>query len=284
VGDALRSAVSPGYFEMMGIPLRRGRLFDVHDVARAPVRPVVLSESYASRMCPDRDPIGQRLRLGGLPGRAWDLVVGVVGDVRQESLALGQTDAVYVAASQWLWADGTLWLVARTQGDPARLAPDIKKAIWSVDKDVPIVRIATMDHLLAASAAERHFVLILFEAFGIVALVLAATGIYGVLSGSVTERMREMGVRFALGATRSNIVALVLRQGMTLTGLGMAIGVAGAVVASDALVTLLFGVSRLDTITYVGVVGLLVGASVIACWVPAWRAARVDPSVTLRAE
>jgi putative ABC transport system permease protein len=141
-----------------------------------------------------------------------------------------------------------------------------------------------MDALLVVSEAQRRFVLILFEAFGIVALVLAATGIFGVLSGSVTERMREIGVRSALGATRGDIVALVVRQGMLLTGLGVAIGLGGAVLASDALITLLFGISRLDPITYSGVIALLAGVSLIACSVPAWRAARVDPSTTLRAE
>ena len=141
-----------------------------------------------------------------------------------------------------------------------------------------------MDALLAATAAERRFALILFEAFGLVALVLAATGIYGVLSGSVTERLREIGVRAALGASRGSILALVLRQGMALTAIGIAIGLAGAVAASRALVTLLFGVTRVDPPTYLGVVALLLGVSTIACWLPAWRAARVDPSITLRAE
>jgi ABC-type antimicrobial peptide transport system permease subunit len=126
--------------------------------------------------------------------------------------------------------------------------------------------------------------LILFEAFGLVALILAATGIYGVLSGSVTERMREIGVRAALGATRRDIVTLVVRQGMTLTGLGIVIGLAGAVLASQSLVTLLFSVSLVDPITYLGVIGLLGGVSAIACGVPAWRAAQVDPSITLRDE
>jgi len=172
----------------------------------------------------------------------------------------------------------------RARGDAAVLAPAIRKAIWSVDKDQPIVRLATLDDLLAASAAERRFALILFEAFGLVALVLAATGIYGVLSGSVTEHMREIGLRSALGATRGNILALVVRQGMTLTGIGVVIGLSGAAAASRALVTLLFGVSRLDPITYLGVIALLAGVSAIACWVPAWRAARVDPCITLRAE
>jgi putative ABC transport system permease protein len=153
-----------------------------------------------------------------------------------------------------------------------------------VDKDQPIVRIATMSHLLAATAAERRFVLILFEAFGLASLVLAAIGIYGVLSGSVNERMREIGVRTALGASRSNILALVLGEGMRLTAIGVAIGLGGAVVASQALASLLFGVSRLDPITYLGVIALLAGVSVVACLVPARRAARVDPMITLRAE
>jgi putative ABC transport system permease protein len=174
--------------------------------------------------------------------------------------------------------------VARARGDAAALAPAIRQAIWSVDKDQPIVRIATMDDLLAQTAAERRFALILFETFGIVALVLAASGIYGVLSWSVTERTREIGVRLALGASRRNILTLVLRQGMTLTALGVVIGLTGAVAATRALVTLLFGVSRLDPITYLSVIVLLVGVSVIACWIPAWRAARVDPAITLRAE
>lgn len=164
------------------------------------------------------------------------------------------------------------------------LAPAIRNAIWSVDKDQPIVRLATMDDLLAVLAAERRFALIMFEAFGIVALVLSATGIYGVLSGSVAARTREIGVRLALGASRSNILALVVRQGMTLTGLGIVIGLSGAVAASHAIVTSLFGVSRLDPLTYLGAAALLVCVSVIACRVPAWRAARVDPSITLRAE
>jgi putative ABC transport system permease protein len=175
-------------------------------------------------------------------------------------------------------------LVVRTRGDAASLAPAIRTAIWSVDRNVPIVRVATMDNLLASSEAERRFALLLFGAFALVGLVLAASGIYGVLSGSVTERTREIGVRAALGASRRNILALVLRQGMRLTGLGVAIGLTGAVAASRALTTLLFGVSRLDPITYFGVIALLLAVSLVACGLPAWRAARVDPSITLRAD
>lgn len=279
---ALRYAVSPGYFETMAIPLRRGRLLNAHDKADAPLA-VVISDSLARSKFPGQDPIGQRLRIGSSDG-PWYAVVGVVGDVKQTSLVMSQTDAVYITTGQWRFTDKALWLVVRARGDAAALAPAIRQSIWSVDKNQPIVRVATMDNLLASSAAERRFALILFETFGLVALVLAATGIYGVLSGSVTERTREIGVRLALGASRRDILALVFRQGMTLTGLGIVIGLSGAVAATQAIVTLLFGVSRLDPVTYLGVVTLLVCVSVIACWVPAWRAARVDPSITLRAE
>jgi putative ABC transport system permease protein len=141
-----------------------------------------------------------------------------------------------------------------------------------------------MDELLSASAAERRFALILFEAFALAALVLAAAGIYGVIAGSVAERTREIGVRSALGASRRDILALVVRQGMTLTGAGVAIGLAGAAGASRAIAAMLFGVSRLDPVTHIGVIGLLAAAALIACGVPAWRAARVNPATTLRAE
>jgi len=144
--------------------------------------------------------------------------------------------------------------------------------------------VATLDTLVAASAAERRFALVLFEAFALAALLLAAAGIYGVLAGSVAERTREIGVRSALGASRADILALVVGHGMRLTGAGIAIGLVSASAASSAVAAMLFGISRLDPVTYVGVVGLLTGVAVIACSVPAWRAVSVDPATTLRAE
>jgi putative ABC transport system permease protein len=193
-------------------------------------------------------------------------------------------DAIYVTVPQWHWVDNVMSLVIRAEADAAALAPAARQAIWSVDKNQAIVRVATMDSLLARSEADRRFALILFEAFGLAALVLAATGIYGVLSGSVSERTREIGVRAALGASPADILTLVARQALTLTGLGMLVGVTGAFVASEAIVTLLFGVSRLDPVTYGGVVALLVTVAILASAIPAWRAARVDPAITLRAE
>ena len=283
---AFRYAVSPSYFETMHIPLLRGRLLNERDRAGAPVA-ILISESFAKRMFRGQDPIGQRVRAGpdrGQADRPWETIVGVVGDVKQTSLALNEPEAFYTTTTQWAWVDNVQSLVIRARGDAGALAPAIRSAIWSVDKDQPIVRVATMDSLLAQSEAERRFALILFEAFALVALVLAAIGMYGVLSGGVTERTREIGIRAALGASRGNILALVVRQGMTLAGLGIAIGLVGAAVASQALSTLLFGVSHLDPVTYLGVIALLLAVSATACWIPAWRAAQVDPAITLRAE
>ena len=266
----------------MGIALRRGRLLNASDTESAPLA-ILISESLAKIAFPGQDPIGQRVHVGPA-NRPWYVVAGVVADVKQTSLAEVQPKAVYLTPAQSWFADTRMSLVLHARGDAAPFVPAVKKAIWSVDKDQPIIRVALMDTLLAASESQRRFTMIVFQAFAFVALVLSAAGIYGVLSGSVTERTREIGVRSALGASRGSILALVIRQGMTLTGLGVLIGVAGAAAMTQAIVTLLFGISRLDPITYLAVIALLVAVSAIACWLPAWRAARVDPSITLRAE
>lgn len=283
---ALKYAVTPGYFAAMRIPLRRGRYFDERDTNEAP-RVAIINESFARRAYGNEDPIGKRVCLRcdlGSADRPWSVIVGVVSDVKQSSLAVDEEDAFYVPNTQWYWADSTMSLVVRARGNAADLAPSVKAAVWSIDKDQPIIRVATMQQLLNLSEAKRRFALTVFEAFALVGLLLAATGIYGVLSGGVNERLREIGVRVALGASRSDILTLVVRQGLSLTAFGVGIGLLGAAVASRALITLLFGISRLDPATYFGVVALLAVVAAVACWAPAWRAARVDPSITLRAE
>jgi putative ABC transport system permease protein len=166
----------------------------------------------------------------------------------------------------------------------ATLAPTIKQAIWTIDKDQPIMQAATMERVVAHTAGERRFAMILFQAFALAALALAAIGIYGVLAGNVAERAREIGIRTALGATRADILALVLSQGLALAATGTAIGVGGAAAISRLLAGLLFGISHLDPATYGVVIALLLAVSAIASWIPAWRAVRIDPSITLRAE
>jgi putative ABC transport system permease protein len=284
IDSVYRYVVTPDYFHTMRIPLRRGRYIDQRDVAGAPLS-VVISESVAKQEFGNQDPIGQRARIGGpRPSWPWHTVVGVVGDVKQASLGASDPNAVYIAPEQSWFADDAMSIVIRGRGDSAALVRPVQQAIWSVNKDQAIARIATMDRLLASTAAERKFVLVLFAAFGLIALALAAVGIYGVLSGGVTERTREIGIRLALGAPRGNILSLVLRQGMTLTALGLLFGLGGSVLASQAIASLLFGISRLDVITYCGMIALLAAVSAIACWIPARRAMRVDPIVALRHE
>ena len=280
--DVFLYAVTPDYFQTMGIPLRQGRFLDKRDVAAA-AQAVLISESLAKREFPGEDPLGKRLHMGPMD-RPWYAIVGVVGDVKQTSLAVTDLDAVYLTPEQQWFEDDAMYLVVRTQGVARPLVPALRKAVWSADAEQAIVHVATMDSLVEASAAERRFVLILFEAFGLVALALAATGIYGMLSGGVTERFREIGIRSALGASRVSILSLVMRQGMILVTLGSAIGLLVAAAVSQAMIALLFGISRLDPITYCGAIALLAAVSAVACWAPAWRATKVDPMVVLRYE
>lgn len=275
-----RYTVSPGYVEAMGIPLRQGRSLNDRDGADAP-RVVLISESMARRRFSGEDPIGRTLSIGPNEGYT---IVGVVGDVRHASLALEPADAVYVTTAQWPFRDASMSLMARVAGDPLALASAIRAAVWSVDKDQPVARMATMEALLASSAAERRFALRVFEAFGFAALVLAVAGIFSVVSSSVAERTREIGLRAALGASRRDILTMVIRQGLILTCAGIAFGAIGSLATADAIGTLLFGVTRLDAMTYVVVVFGLTTASVLATLVPALRAAHLDPAQTLRTD
>lgn len=280
--NVYRYAVSPGYLQTMQIPLLRGRFLDEHDTTQSP-HAALISQSLARKEFPQGNALGKRLHVGPTDW-PWFTVVGIVGDVRQASLALNETDAVYLPTAQSWFADDTLSFVVHTRGDAAALAPAVQQAIWRADKAQAIVRVATVQKLLDRSVSEQRFVMVLFEAFSLVALVLAATGIYGILSNSVAQRTREIGVRAALGASRTDLVALVLHQGLKLTTFGLLFGIAGSMLSSRALAALLFGTSSLDPLTYVAVFALLLFVSAIACLLPAWRAANVDPMEALRAE
>jgi putative ABC transport system permease protein len=280
--SSFRYAVSPGYFEMMEIPLRRGRRLDNQDVAQAPLA-AVISESLAKQRFGDQDPIGQRVRLGPSDG-PWHTIVGVVGDVKQTSLAASDLYAFYTTPEQWQFGDNTMSLVIRGVGNTANLTPAIREAIWSVDKDQPILQVAMMDVLLTASEAQRRFALILFETFGLVALTLAAAGIYGVLSYTVTERTREIGVRLALGAERRNVLSLILRHGLKLTLTGIGLGSLMALAVTRLLTNLLYGVGARDPSIFGGVAIALIVVALLACYWPARRATKIDPLVALRHE
>ena len=285
-GDAssvFRFAVSRDYFKTMGVPLRRGRAFESADFTGDAVH-VIISESLARRQFPNgEDPIGERLHIGrtDLP---WYTIVGVVGDIKHASLAAPTVDAVYIPAPQWWAGDRVMSLLVRSSGDVAERTAAIRDAIWSVDKDQAISRVATMEQLVEAAAAERRFALIVLQGFAAIALLLAAIGVYGVLAGSVTERTREIGVRAALGASRRDVLSLVVGDAARLAGFGILIGVIAAVGASRFLQALLFGISPLDPVTHIAVIVILGIVSLLACAIPAWRAAGVHPSIALSAE
>jgi putative ABC transport system permease protein len=278
--DVFRYAISPGYVEAMGVPLRAGRLLDINDRPGAPLVALV-SASLARERFGRVDALGRQMRIGSAGPYT---IVGVVGDVHQASLALAQPEAVYVPAGQWPFVDRARSLVVRGRGDVAALGPAVQRAVWSVDKDQPITRVATLSALVAQSTGERRFALVLFELFALAALGLAAAGIYGVLSGSVSERRRELGIRAALGASRRDVVRLVVTQGAALTGTGVVIGLAGAAAASRVIAGLLFDTPPVDPGTYLSVTLLLAVVALLACWVPAARAARTDPMSVLRGE
>jgi putative ABC transport system permease protein len=280
-GSAFRYAVTPGYLETMGIGVQRGR--SILDTDRADTPPIALiGDGYAKRVFGDRNPIGEKLRIGPADGVPYT-IVGVVSDVKQMSLTIAPASGVYIPETQSAFADRVMTLVVRTRGGQDRSAA-LRSAIWSVDPDQAIGRVATMHQLVQNAAAERRFALTLFEAFAVTALMLAAAGLYGVLSGSVAERTREIGVRSALGATRTDVLGMVVREGLGLAGIGIVVGVAGAVGTTPIIHAMLFAVSPLDGVTYAAVITLLLGVACVACALPAFRAMRVNPSVTLRSD
>ena len=278
--DTFRYAVSPGYLELMGIPLRAGRLLDGQDrTGGLPV--VVVNESFARRFMGEGDPIGRRLWIGPTDGQPYT-VVGVVGDVKQLSLAGEVPDAVYTTAAQWRFDDLAMSLVVRGTSDAEALIPAVRQAIWSVDRDQPVGRIATMDALLAATAAERRFILLLFEGFAAAALVLTMAGIYGMMAGLVAERTREIGLRRAVGATGAHVAGLVFRHGARVTGIGIAAGIAAAVLGGRLMRAMLYGVAFVDVVTYAAVVVMIAVMAAAACAVPAWRASGIEPGKVLQ--
>ncbi len=278
--DIFRYAVSPEYLELMRIPVRIGRTLTSADREDAPWA-VVVNESFARRYLGEGNPIGQRLWIGPTDGQPYS-VVGVVGDVKQLSLAGDVPDAVYTTAAQWRFEELTMSLVVRGTADAEAIVPLLREAIWSVDRDQPVVRIATMESLVASTAAERRFILLLFQVFALAALVLTMAGIYGMMAGLVTERTRELGLRAAVGASASQIVGLVLAFGARVTGIGLAAGVTGAVLGTRLMRSMLYGVSHLDVVTYGTAVLVVAVMATIACAVPALRAARIDPAGALR--
>jgi len=273
--------VSPGYFRALGVPLLRGRNFTETDNEDAP--PVaVINQAMARRYFPNQDPIGQRIRVGGpeRPQNQWMEIVGLVGDVRYEGLEVEPEAVLYQHHFQADWSD--TYVVMRGVGDVRQLAGSVRDAIWSLDKDLPVAGVRTMEELLSESVSRPRFRTVVFVAFGSLALVLAVSGVYGVMSYLVGQRTREIGIRMVLGARRGDVLGLVIREGMTLALLGVVIGLGAALAMTRLMASLLFGVGATDPLTLAATTSLLLAMVLAACWLPAMRAARVDPAVSLR--
>jgi putative ABC transport system permease protein len=279
--SAERYGVTPQYFATLGVPLRSGRLVGPQDDAGKPPV-VVINEAFARALFPGEDPIGKRILLGGGPQAPWRTIVGVVGDLHHESLEVPPPLQAYVPIDQS--ADSYVTLVIRSTVDPTALAASVARTVRAVDRDVPVWSVATMDQLLAGTLAQRRFVMSLLAGFAALALALAIVGIYSVMAYAVAQRTHEIGVRIALGALRGDVVRMVVREGGLLVAIGVVSGLAGVAALSRGVRSVLYDVSATDPAILALVTALLAAASLLACYLPARRATRVDPMEALRYE
>ncbi len=280
--DALLRVGSSDYLQTLGVKLIAGRLFNPSDISEtAPV--LVVNETLARHYWPNESAVGHRMSLHS-QRTVWRTIIGVVADVRERGYELAMKPGVYVPITSLDTDWGPDSLVVRTAGDPTALAPAVRRVIASVDPEQPVSDLRTMDEIVDLNVADRQQQMTLLGAFAGLALVLASIGLYGVLSYSVTQRSREIGLRIALGATGSSVVRMIVGRGLALTGIGLAIGLVTAWAATRAMKNLLYGVAATDPLTFAAVAALLGLIALIACWAPARRASHVDPIVVLREE
>ncbi|MGE3436739.1 MAG: FtsX-like permease family protein, partial [Blastocatellales bacterium] len=273
------SSVSQNYFRTMGMRLRSGRVFTEEDNETSP-KVVIISEAAARRYFPNEDPIGKRVGNGRPDG--WFEIIGVMGDVKFFGLRRDALPSMYFPYRQV--PSRLMFIVARTAGEPSSLASVLRGAVAAMDKNLAVSNITAMEEITAQSIGQERFTLLLLGLFAALALLLAMAGIYGVMSYAVAQRTREIGIRMALGAEAGNVLRLVIGQGMLLALIGVGIGLVGSLALSRLMKTMLFSVSATDPMTFVGVGALLALVALVACYVPARRASKVDPMVALRYE
>jgi putative ABC transport system permease protein len=289
-----RWLASEDYFQTMRVPLVKGRYFEQRDT-EAGGHVVVIDEALARKYWPDEDPVGKRITFESNPDPKdpdninarlpiWREVVGVVGHVRNEGLEGESRAQYYVPFGSGNASSANLFVAVNTDGDPAALAPSVRGAITSVDRDLPLFRVMTMEKMVAESLTQRRFLMFLLGVFAALALALAVVGLYGVMSYAVTQRTHEIGLRMALGAQGRDVLRMVVGRGMALVGVGLAIGLAFAFALTRYMTSMLYGVSAVDPLTYAGIALLLGAVALLASYIPARRATKVDPMVALRYE
>jgi len=280
--EATIDRVSPSFFETMQVRLVRGRFPDSRDREDGG-RVIVINETLANRYWPDQDPVGKHFVFGSpRPDNPWMTIIGVAGDMRRRGLNQGSRLETFMSTTQG--ASRNMQLLVATNGNPLALAPAVRAEIRALDPSAPVTALATVDGQIAESLAIRRFQAWLLALFSVLAVLLAAVGIFGLMAQVVTRRTPEIGVRMALGATPGAVLRLVLLQGIVLATIGALVGLAGAFALARALSSLLFGVSTADPVSYIGAALVMTLSVLMACALPAWRAARIDPTLALRRE
>ena len=277
--SALNPVVSQNCLNAMGIRVLKGRQFTDQETREQQAKTVIINETFARTYFPDDEPIGKRLIID-LGEPATCEIIGVAADIKQFSLQFGPSPTMYLPSINVGWVN----LVVRTEGDPLAMTAGVREAVQSIDRDVPLANVRSMEEILASSIAEPRFQTMLLSVFAALALTLAGVGIYGVMSYSVSRRTHEIGIRMALGARPTDAIRLVVGQGMTLALIGVGVGLCGAFALTRLLSTLLFGISATDPFTFGAIAVLLISVAALACYIPARRATRVDPMQALRCE
>jgi putative ABC transport system permease protein len=282
-------AVSPDYFRALGVPLRKGRFFSPLDRVEGEKDPmiVIINETMAKQYFEGKDPIGNRIQTGDPdPKSPWETIVGVVGDVKYSGLDSGPGPTIYVPYNENAWVGWSreMYLVVRSNGNAPDLVPAIRTQLASMDNTLPLAQVRTMEDLLDESLVQQRFRTWLISGFAALALLLSAIGLYALISYSVGQRTREIGVRVALGAQRGNVLIMVLREGLQLLAFGLFLGLVGAISATRIIRSLLYSTSATDTLSFVATSLALIAVALLACYIPARRATKVDPMVALRCE